>query len=74
MDAVRNLIYWQGEEARGENQGGLQFLREMNRGLKALHPDALLIAEDSSAWPRVTAPVEQGGLGFDYKWDMGWMH
>ena len=74
MDAVRNLIYWQGEEARGENQGGLQFLREMNRGLKALHPDALLIAEDSSAWPGVTAPVEQGGLGFDYKWDMGWMH
>lgn len=74
MDAVRNLIYWQGEEARGENQGGLQFLRGLNRGLKARHPSALLIAEDSSPWPGVTRPADQGGLGFDYKWDMGWMH
>ena len=74
MDAVRNLIYWQGEEARGENAEGLRFLREMNRGLKKLHPTALLAAEDSSAHPGVTAPPEAGGLGFDYKWDMGWMH
>lgn len=74
MDAVNNLIYWQGDSARGENQGALLFLREMNTGLKKRHPTALLAAEDSSAYPGVTAPVEQGGLGFDYKWDMGWMN
>ena len=73
VDAVRNLIYWNGEPARGENQGGLQFLRAMNRGLKERCPRALLIAEDSSAYPGVTRPAE-GGLGFDLKWDLGWMH
>ena len=74
VDAVRNLIYWNGEPARGENQGGLQFLREMNRGLKERCPHALLVAEDSSAYPGVTRPAEEGGLGFDLKWDLGWMH
>ena len=74
MDAVNNLIYWQGDAARGENAGAQQFLREMNRGLKRLHPTALLAAEDSSARPGVTKPAEEGGLGFDYKWDMGWMN
>ena len=74
MDAVRNLLYWQGDEARGTNQGGIQFLRDLNRGLKDRHPTAMLIAEDSSTYPGVTRPVDQGGLGFDYKWDMGWMH
>ena len=74
MDAVRNLIYWQGDPARGENGGAISFLREMNRGLKERHPTAFLAAEDSSAHPGVTAPLEQGGLGFHYKWDMGWMN
>ena len=74
MDAVRNLIYWQGDERRGENQNGLAFLREMNRGLKGEFPGALLMAEDSSAHRGITAPPEEGGLGFDYKWDLGWMH
>jgi 1,4-alpha-glucan branching enzyme len=74
MDAVRNLLYWQGDEARGTNQGGIQFLQELNRGLKERHPTAMLIAEDSSTYPGVTRPADQGGLGFDYKWDMGWMH
>lgn len=54
MDAVRNLLYWQGDEARGTNQGGIQFLRELNRGLKERHPTAMLIAEDSSTYPGVT--------------------
>ena len=71
---MRNLIYWNGEPARGENQGGLQFLRAMNRGLKERCPRALLVAEDSSAYPGVTRPAEEGGLGFDLKWDLGWMH
>lgn len=74
MDAVSNLIYWQGNTARGENLNGIQFLREMNTHLKTLHPGALLIAEDSSTYPGVTKPAKDGGLGFDYKWDMGWMN
>lgn len=74
MDAVSNLIYWQGDTARGENRNGIQFLQEMNARLKALHPGALLIAEDSSTYPGVTKTVKEGGLGFDYKWDMGWMN
>ena len=74
MDAVSRLIYWQGDPARGVNGDTLEFLKNMNRGLKARHPSALLIAEDSTAYPGVTRPVDEGGLGFDYKWDMGWMH
>ena len=74
MDAVSNLIYWQGDESRGENREAIQFLRDMNLGLKALHPGAILAAEDSTAYQGVTVPAEQGGLGFDYKWDLGWMH
>ncbi len=74
MDAVSNLIYWQGDSSRGENISAIQFLKKMNNGLKARMPDALLIAEDSSAYPGVTKPVEDGGLGFDYKWDLGWMN
>ena len=46
----------------------------MNRGLKEKFPTAILVAEDSSAYPKVTTPVDWGGLGFDYKWDMGWMN
>jgi len=75
MDAVGNLIYWQGEEARGENKGAIEFLKRMNRGLKEKFPTAILVAEDSSAYPKVTTPVDWGGLGFDYKWDtVGWMN
>lgn len=74
MDAVRNLIYWQGQPERGENHPSLQFLRGMNQGLKKRFPDAMLIAEDSTNYPGVTRPVCEGGLGFDYKWDLGWMH
>lgn len=74
MDAVRNLIYWQGDENRGENRTAIEFLKKMNAGLKRMLPDIMLIAEDSSAFVGVTKPVEQGGLGFDFKWDMGWMN
>ena len=74
MDAVSRLIYWQGDEQRGINGDTLDFLKGMNCGLKARHPSALLIAEDSTSYPGVTRPVDEGGLGFDYKWDLGWMH
>ena len=74
MDAVSRLIYWGGDPGRGENEASLNFLKRMNQGLHQLHPDAMLIAEDSTDFDGVTRPVEFGGLGFDYKWDMGWMH
>ena len=74
VDAVSNLIYWQGNSARGENQSALQFLRTMNSGLRSRFPNVLLIAEDSSSYPGVTKAVSEGGLGFDYKWDLGWMN
>lgn len=74
MDAVGNLIYWQGDAGRGECKPGITFLQVMNQGLKQRLPEVMLIAEDSSSWIGVTKPVEQGGLGFDYKWDLGWMN
>ncbi|MBR6580750.1 MAG: 1,4-alpha-glucan branching protein GlgB [Ruminococcus sp.] len=74
VDAVRNLIYWQGDEKRGINTRAIEFLRNMNSELKKRHPTAIIAAEDSTAYPKITESVEKGGLGFDYKWDMGWMH
>lgn len=74
MDAISRIIYWQGDPARGVNNMAVDFIREMNRGLKEMHPTAILSAEDSTSFPGVTRPVWDGGLGFDYKWDMGWMN
>lgn len=74
MDAVSRLIYWQGDENRGENKDAIQFLKNMNQGLKFKHPSIILAAEDSTTFKGTTVPVSKGGLGFDYKWDMGWMH
>ena len=74
VDAVSRIVYWQGDERRGVNGMGADFLRALSRGLHELHPGCMLIAEDSSGFPGVTRAVEEGGLGFDYKWDLGWMH
>lgn len=74
MDAISRAIYWQGSPERGVNLNAVEFLRYMNQGLKGLHPSAILAAEDSTSYPGVTKPVSEGGLGFDYKWDMGWMN
>ncbi|MCQ4688476.1 1,4-alpha-glucan branching protein GlgB [Clostridium sp. SL.3.18] len=74
MDAISNIIYWQGDPARGVNKSAVDFIREMNRGLKQMHPSAILSAEDSTSYPGVTKSTAEGGLGFDYKWDMGWMN
>ena len=74
MDAISRAIYWQGDPARSVNLNAVEFLQYMNQGLKQLHPSAILTAEDSTSFPKVTDPVSQGGLGFDYKWDMGWMN
>ncbi len=74
MDAISNAIYWQGNAEKGVNEGALNFVKNMNQGLQERHPTVMLIAEDSTNFPKVTAPMEYDGLGFDYKWDMGWMN
>jgi 1,4-alpha-glucan branching enzyme len=57
-----------------ENEEAIAFLREMTSTVERLHPGALVIAEESTAWPKVSRPVSEGGLGFTHKWNMGWMH
>lgn len=74
MDAISNMIYWGGQKERGVNEDALRFVQSLNEGLHNLHPAAMLIAEDSTSYLKVTAPVAYEGLGFDYKWDLGWMH
>ncbi len=74
IDAISNIIYWQGNPDRGENLNAIEFIRNMNKELKRRYPSAILAAEDSTSYPMVTGSVEKGGLGFDYKWDMGWMN
>ena len=74
VDAVSNLIYWLGNSNRGVNEGACDFLRKLSLHIFKKDDRALLMAEDSSSYPHVTAPVSMGGLGFNYKWDMGWMN
>ena len=52
----------------------MEFIKNMNKGLRSHFPTAMLIAEDSTSFPNITKPVDMGGLGFDYKWDLGWMN
>ncbi|MBR2668264.1 MAG: 1,4-alpha-glucan branching protein GlgB [Solobacterium sp.] len=74
IDAVSNLIYWGGNRDRGTNEGSLNFIKRMNYYLNKEFPTVMLIAEDSSDYPKVTWNTLDGGLGFDYKWDLGWMN
>lgn len=74
MDAISNLIYWQGNKSRGINDGALAFIRRMNFYLSKEYPHTMLIAEDSSDYPQITSSTYEMGLGFDYKWDLGWMN
>ncbi len=74
MDAISRAIYWQGQPERGVNPNSVNFIKQMNAGLQRLHPNCMLIAEDSTAFPKITCPVEYDGMGFDYKWDLGWMN
>jgi 1,4-alpha-glucan branching enzyme len=84
VDAVASMLYrdysraageWLPNELGGrENLEAVSFLKAFNSGAYADHPDIQTIAEESTAWPGVSRPVELGGLGFGLKWDMGWMH
>ncbi|MBR1939095.1 MAG: 1,4-alpha-glucan branching protein GlgB [Spirochaetales bacterium] len=74
FDAIRNMIYYQGIEERGIHESNLEFMKTFNSILKKKFPDIMLIAEDSSPYKGVTRRTEEGGLGFDYKWDLGWMN
>ena len=74
IDAVSNILYYLGDPSRGVNEGALDFLKQCSQTVKAYDSSVLLFAEDSSTFPKLTAPVEQGGVGFDYKWNMGWMN
>lgn len=74
MDAVSNLIYPNGDSSKKEREGSINFMKRLNYGLNQLFPGILTIAEDSTDYAKVTARTEDGGLGFDYKWDLGWMN
>ena len=72
MDAVSNMLYY--KDGLSENKCSVEFLQYLNQSLHEEYPDVMLIAEDSSAWPLVTKYQADGGLGFDFKWNMGWMN
>lgn len=74
FDAVANLIFQHGRRENPINDQGIWFLKNTNYAIQKRHPDVILFAEDSTDYTKVTAPVEFGGLGFDYKWDLGFMN
>jgi 1,4-alpha-glucan branching enzyme len=74
VDAVANMLYWPNSDVLYKNTYAVEFLQKLNETVFAYDPNILMIAEDSTDWPRVTAPTYDGGLGFNYKWNMGWMN
>jgi 1,4-alpha-glucan branching enzyme len=75
LDYSRNAGEWVPNQFGGrENLDAIRFLQQLNSLTHAEHPGTLTAAEESTAWPGVSRPVHLGGLGFTYKWNMGWMH
>jgi 1,4-alpha-glucan branching enzyme len=84
VDAVASMLYLDYSREEGdwipnqyggrENLGAIAFLRRLNEHVYGAYPDVMTAAEESTAWPAVSRPTYVGGLGFGYKWDMGWMH
>ena len=74
IDAVSNIVYYLGNPMLGTNHGAVDFLKTLSYTIKEKDDSVLLFAEDSSTFPGMTKPVTDGGIGFDYKWNMGWMN
>lgn len=75
VDALSYLLYWRGETDEDKlNHGAIDFIKRANQLVHQEYPGVLMIAEDSSSYPKVTHKLEDGGLGFDMKWDLGWMN